>query len=109
MFGVKQFHKCLFGRRFTLVTEHKPLLSILGPKKGIPPLAAARMQRWAIILAAYQYDIQYKSSEQHGNCDSLSRLPLPNGSEEETLEGVFYLDLGLLVSSQEIATATKVD
>lgn len=110
VFGVKKFHKYLFGRKFTLVTDHKPLLSILGPKKGIPPLAAARMQHWALILAAYQYDIQYKSSEQHGNCDSLSRLPLPAGSsKEETFEGVFCLDLGLPVSSQEIATATKVD
>lgn len=68
------------------------------------------MQRWALILVAYQYDIQYKSSEQHGNCDSLSRLPLPDGSEEEeTFEGVFCLVLGLPVSSQERATATKVD
>lgn len=77
-------------------------MSILGPKKGIPPLAAARMQRWPLILAAYQYDIQYTSSEQHGNCDSLSRLPLPDGlEEEETFEGVFCLHLGLRVSSQE--------
>lgn len=65
------------------MTDHKSLLSILGAKKGFPPLAAARMQRWALILAECQYDIQYKSSERHGNCDSLSRLPLPDGSEEE--------------------------
>ena len=29
---------------FVLITDDKPLLSILGPKKGISPLAAARMQ-----------------------------------------------------------------
>ena len=28
-----------------LVTDHKPLLSILGPKPGVPTMAAARMQR----------------------------------------------------------------
>lgn len=40
----------------------------------------------------------------------LSRLLLPTGSEEnETFEGVFFLDLGLSVSSQEIATVIKVD
>lgn len=37
-------------------------------------------------------------------------MPLSDGSEEEeTVEGVFRLDLGMPISSQEKATATKVD
>ena len=31
--------------QFTLVTVHKPLTMILGPKQGIPTLAAAQLQR----------------------------------------------------------------
>ena len=57
IFGVKRFHKYLFGRRFTLVTDHKPLLSILGATSEVPSMAAARMQRWGIFLSAYQYDV----------------------------------------------------
>ena len=41
-----------------LVTDHKPLTSVLGPKKGVPPIAAARLQRWALKLSACSYDIQ---------------------------------------------------
>lgn len=52
-FGVKKFHPYLFGRHFTLITNHKPLLSILSSKKGIPSLAAARLQHWAILMSAY--------------------------------------------------------
>ena len=37
MFGVQHFHQYLYGRKFVLVTEHKPLLSIFGPKYVIPP------------------------------------------------------------------------
>ena len=54
VFAVKKFHQYLYGRPFTLITDHKPLLKILGPKTGIPPIGAARMQRWAFILSAYR-------------------------------------------------------
>ena len=73
VFGVQKF---LYGRRFTLITDHKPLTTIFGPKKGVPALAAARFQRWAIQLSAYVYDIEYCSTAQHGNADGLSRLPV---------------------------------
>ena len=76
VFGVKHFHAFLYGRPFTIVTDHKPLITILGPKKGIPPLAAARLQRWAWTLSAYLYDIEFRSTGAHANADGLSRLPL---------------------------------
>ena len=41
------------SRQFTLVMDHKPLLTILGPKRGLPTLATTRLQRWALLLAAY--------------------------------------------------------
>ena len=76
VFGVRKFHQYLYGRKFTLYTDHKPLTTILGPKKGVPPLAAARLQRWALLLSAYSYQIEYKSTKDHANADGLSRLPL---------------------------------
>ena len=82
----KKFHIYLYGCKFTLITDHKPLTAILGPKTSIPTLAAARMQRWALILSAHPYEIyEYRSSSQHANADALSRLPnmsVPAKSEE---------------------------
>ena len=49
VFGIKTFHQFLYGRHFTLVTDHKLLIAILGCKKVAPPLAAACMQRWATM------------------------------------------------------------
>ena len=43
IFGVRKIHKYLYGRKFTLVTNHKPLTTILSPKKGVPTLAALKL------------------------------------------------------------------
>ena len=71
-----------------LVTDHKPLMTLLGPKSGIPTLAAARLQRWAVLLSAYQYEIEYRLTLKHANADCLSRLPLPVGSKLEEFDEV---------------------
>ena len=83
VFGVKRFHRYLYGRHFTLITDHKPLTTILGPYHAIPTLAAACLQRWAITLSAYNYQIQFCITKEHANADGLSRLPLnsPPGAE----------------------------
>ena len=74
IFAIRKFQQFFYGRRFTLLTDHQPLTLLFGPKKGIPPIAASRLQRWAIQLSAYQYDIKYRSSKQNANVDAFSRL-----------------------------------
>ena len=83
IFGVRKFHQFLYGRSFLLLTDHKPLLTIFGHKKGIPIMAASRPQRWAIILSAYTYTIVYKPTKEHGNANCLSRLPQETDPEFE--------------------------
>ena len=82
IFAIRKFQQFLYGRRFTLLTDHQPLTLLFGPKKGIPPIAASRLQRWAIQLSAYQYDIKYRSSKQNANADAFSRLQLCETSTE---------------------------
>nr|VZI38266.1 unnamed protein product [Spirometra erinaceieuropaei] len=82
VFAVKKFHKLLYGRHFTLLTDHKPLLSIFGSKKGIPFYSASRLQRWATILLGYDFDIRYCRTTDFGQADALSRL-ISNQQEPE--------------------------
>ena len=112
VYGVRHFHQYLYGRSFTLVTDHKPLVTILGPKSGIPSLAAARLQRWAITLSAYQYQIEFKRTHDHANADGLSRLPLPvTQSIEPTDAEVFTVAQvdSLPVTSAQLGLATRRD
>ena len=99
----------LYGREFILVMDHRPLCKIFGHDQGVPPLAAARMQRWALILSAYQYRIQYIPGEQNNCADCMPRLPLVKSSLDED-KAVLALSLHALpVTSSDIAKATKKD
>jgi len=110
VYGVKKFHIYLYGRKtFTLVTDHKPLLAILGPKKSLPELVAARLHRWSITLAAYNYDIEYRSTAKMGNADALSRLPVDQASSEESSSILLVDACELPVTSKQIACQTKKD
>ena len=60
IYAIKKFHQYLFGKRSILFTDHKKLLGLFSEKKGIPNLAAARMQRGAILLSAYDYTLKYR-------------------------------------------------
>ena len=77
IYGVKKFHDYIFGKKFTITSEHKPLQHLFAENWPISQLASARIQCWALSLSAYEYTIAYKSGDQHANADSLSRLPLP--------------------------------
>ena len=76
IFVVYTFHQYLYGHEFTLYTDHKQFTTILESKKGIPPIASARLQRWALQLAAHNNTIQFRPTKAHANADALSRLHL---------------------------------
>ncbi|XP_058810507.1 uncharacterized protein K02A2.6-like [Phymastichus coffea] len=86
VFGVRTFHQYLYGRHFILETDHKPLIYIFGNKKGLPAMAANRVQRWSLILAGYDYEIRYIKGVENESADFLSRFPIQNNSNNETEE-----------------------
>ena len=99
VFGVKKFQQYLQGRKFIILSDHKPLQHLLSENKPIPVLASARIKRWALILSAYDYKIEYRPGQQHGNADVLSRLPLPETVKEASLPGETVLLMETLHSA----------
>lgn len=88
IFGVRRYHQYLYGRSvpFTLRTDHKPLISIFGPHRGIPEVTANRLQRYAIFLSGYNYTIEYIRSADN-SADFLSRASLPEECATEVRPG----------------------
>ena len=107
VFGVRKFHQYLFGRKFTVQSDHKPLQHIFGETRPVPHMASARLQRWALTLGAYNYNIRYKPGNSHNNADMLSRLPLPESPPDIPLPGETILLLEQLHSSPITAAQIK--
>lgn len=110
IYAVKKFHKYIYGRNFTLVTDHAPLTVLFGEKKGIPVLAAARMQRWAIILSAYDYNIIHRKGTDLVEADALSRLPSKVESKPDEDSINFFAPFPEMpLTALEISQATRRD
>ena len=118
VFGVKKFHQYLWGRDFTLLTDHQPLTTIFGFKKGVPLLAASQLQRWALFLINYTIRIQYCSTKQFGYVDAFSRLPRgfddifdkPQIPEEHQVNELYAESFqSLPISLADVTNATSED
>ena len=75
VYAVKKFHQYLYGRRFIIFSDHKPLLGLLSESSPIPSMTAARIQRWALLLSSYNYELRYQKGTANANADGMSWLP----------------------------------
>ncbi|KAL5506357.1 hypothetical protein EMCRGX_G007979 [Ephydatia muelleri] len=71
VFGVSKFQLYLLGRNFTILSDHKPLQYIFSTDRTISPMASSQIQRWALTLSAYCYQIEFKPGIKQGNVDAL--------------------------------------
>lgn len=78
VWATKYFRPYLYGRKFTIVTDHKPLQWLFSLKEP-----NSKLVRWRLRLEEFDYDICYKKGKLNSNADSLSRLPNLNILEDD--------------------------
>lgn len=81
IWAVEKYRPYLFGNKFTLITDHKPLTFIKSSVKN------QKILRWRLELESFDYDVQYKEGKTNVVADALSRkiehetTPIINHSE----------------------------
>ena len=93
VFAVKKFHQYLYGHQFAILTDHKPLLGLLDESHAIPSMTAARIQRWALLLAGYSYTLRYRPGKGNANADCMSRLPLTSTESSSSSNLIHMMSL----------------
>ena len=69
VWGVEKFQSYLYGREFTLQTDHQPLTYLNTAK-----LSNSRLMRWALKLQPLRFRIESIPRTQNVGADYLSRL-----------------------------------
>ena len=93
-----------------MTTDHKPLLGLFGEEKPVPIMSAARIQRWALLLSTYNYELRYRSSPENANADSMSHLPQPNDETSNAKNQINLCELSHSpVTPKEVKLYTKQD
>ena len=72
-FGVTRFHQFVCGRKFTVETDHKPLIAIFKKSLNSCP---TRLQRMLLSLQNYDIHLVYRPGKELIIADNLSRAPL---------------------------------
>lgn len=108
--GCKKFHYYVYGTKFTIETDHKPLLGLL--KKPIEKLSP-RLQRMAMELFKYDFDMVHVPGKHLYIADALSRSPADSGVDTGFLEAGASAVHTILTASdsktRELQEATKSD
>lgn len=71
VWATKYFRPYLFGRKFQIVTDHRPLTWLMSLKEP-----NSKLVRWRLKLEEFEYEIVYKKGTLNSNADALSRIKI---------------------------------
>ena len=81
----EKFFLYIHGNDFEICTDHKPLITVLGPNSKPP---SARIERWMLYMQPFKYSIRNIPGRENA-ADTLSRLPIdssPDAAIKQTEE-----------------------
>jgi transposase InsO family protein len=75
VWAVKHFRPYVYGTKFKIITDHRPLIWLFNVKDP-----GSRLIRWRLKLEEYDYEIVHKAGKMNANADALSRNPIVEDS-----------------------------
>lgn len=83
IWAVKHFRPYLYGRKFIIYTDHRPLVWLRSLKDP-----SSKLTRWRLRLQDYDFELIHKIGKQNTNADALSRIKinaLGSGDDKESM------------------------
>ena len=103
IWACEKFHPYIYGGSFSLVTDHRPLEVIYGPRSH----PSARIERWVLRMQPYDFRIVYTKGEKN-TADALSRL-LPRRKEEPGDKDAEYVRFVAIQATPKALTTREIE
>lgn len=87
VWATKYFRPYLFGRKFKVLSDHKPLQWIMNLKES-----NSRLTRWRLRLSEYDFTVVYKKGKCNLNADALSRIEIHNNETNSLMDEIDELN-----------------
>lgn len=78
VWAVKHFRPYLYGRKFKIQTDHKPLIYLFGMRDP-----SSRLMKFRLIIEEYDFVLEYLKGKQNAAADALSRIELTSDELKE--------------------------
>lgn len=98
--AVNHFKSYLYGKRFTVRTDHKPLVYLFSMKNP-----TSKLTRMRLDLEEFDFDIEFVSGKCNVGADALSRIP--SKSEELKDLSILTVNTRAMTRKQNISHSTS--
>jgi len=79
--ALDKFRPYIYGRKFTVYTDHRALIWLCGKRNPM-----SRLGRWSVAIAEYSQGIEFIAGKQNRVADALSRAPFVDEPPMEVIE-----------------------
>ena len=88
VFGLSKFRHYLAGRKFDLLTDSAAVTNLRTTRN-----LSAKLVRWSLLLADFDFNLLHKSGKTHLNADGISRALTNAPDHDDSLEFVNNVEL----------------
>ena len=89
VWGPEYLRNCIFGRKFTVVTDHKALVSLLNGNNKKKKTNLSRLTRWIDRIIPFDIVIEHMPGAKIGLADYLSRHPVEKATQVRLYDNTF--------------------
>ena len=88
--ATEHFRNYIYGRYFTVISDHKALLTLLNSSPKRNKTFFSRLTRWYNRLLPYDFKVDYRQGSKMEMADYLSRFPSAEAPETSYYDEKFY-------------------